>query len=77
MNVQVELANIVEGVQIDAIQAVFKRFDDSWPHGPAAAIWPMHKTQPRDNLGISLQENKAVIRGAVIHDNPSSRQNRL
>ena len=71
------MAQVVELVEVDGVQAGVESVDDPGADGALAPIRLMDNTEVRQLRPILLQDGRCFVRGAIVYDDPQRGQDGL
>src|SRR4029453_6499975 len=77
VQIEVELADVIEIIGIDGFIAGVEGIDDAGPDGTLAAIFATDDFDVGELVGEFLENGRRGVGGAVIDDDPEGRGNGL
>ena len=77
VEIEVELAQVVEVIEVDGVEPRVERLDDARAHFARAAIRALDDAQVRELRCVRFQDLRRVVRRAVVDDDPERRRDTL
>src|SRR5262249_4714200 len=77
VQIHVQFAQGVEGLQAHRLQAGVEGLNDAWAYLPTAAIGAPHDAEVGQAAGVLLEDGRSLVGRSAVYDHPKRWQHRL